>query len=68
MEITIILILSICLAIFAITIIIQSKQIYKLSNLLDKMDLALAKQHKVIDDQQLLIDDVVSKKFEQKKS
>lgn len=68
MEITIILILSLCLVIFAITIIIQSKQIYKLSNLLDKMDLALAKQHKVIDEQQLLIDDVVSKKFEQKKS
>ena len=42
----------------AVVVVLQSRQITNLANLLDRMDVALAKQHAVIDNQQALIDDV----------
>lgn len=42
----------------AVVAVLQSRQITNLANLLDRMDIALAKQHAVIDNQQALIDDV----------
>lgn len=42
----------------AVVVVLQSRQITNLANLLDRMDIALAKQHAVIDNQQALIDDV----------
>lgn len=58
METTIILILSISLIILSICLMGSSNKISKLVKLLDKMDIALAKQHSVIDNQQALIDEV----------
>ena len=59
MELAIILVLSVTVIILALCLLATSKQVTDLGHLLDKMDVALAKQHEVIDNQQGLIDSVM---------